>query len=44
MLNKNSSLLGQKPILAVAAILLALFPWFIYSGISKASILKVEET
>lgn len=30
----------QKPILAVAAFLLALFPWFIYSGISKASDLK----
>ena len=30
----------QKPILAVAAVLLALFPWFIYSGISKASDLK----
>lgn len=30
----------QKPILAVAAILLAIFPWFIYSGISKSSDLK----
>lgn len=29
--------IGQKPILAVAAVLLALFPWFIYSGITKAS-------
>ena len=25
--------IGQKPILAVAAVLLAFFPWFIYSGI-----------
>ena len=32
--------IGQKPILAVAAVLLALFPWFIYSGITKASNLK----
>ena len=32
--------IGQKPILAIAALLLALFPWFIYSGISKASNLK----
>ena len=30
----------QKPILAVAAVLLALFPWFIYSGVSKASDFK----
>ena len=30
----------QKPILAIAAVLVALFPWFIYSGISKASDLK----
>ena len=30
----------QKPILAVAALLLALFPWFIFSGISKSSDLK----
>ncbi|MFL2826203.1 MAG: hypothetical protein ACJZ8T_03935, partial [Coraliomargaritaceae bacterium] len=29
-----------KPILAVAALLLALFPWFIFSGISKSSDLK----
>lgn len=34
--------IGQKPILAVAAVLIALFPWFIYSGISKASDMKVE--
>ena len=27
----------QKPILALAAVLLALFPWLIYSGFSKAS-------
>jgi type IV pilus assembly protein PilM len=27
----------QKPILALAAVLLAVFPWFIYSGLSKAS-------
>ena len=32
--------IGQKPILAVAAVLLALFPWFIYSGLTKASNLK----
>ena len=32
--------IGQKPILAVAVVLLALFPWFIYSGITKASNLK----
>lgn len=32
--------IGQKPILAVAAVLLALFPWFIYSGVTKASNLK----
>ena len=32
--------IGQKPILAVAAVLLALFPWFIYLGITKASNLK----
>ena len=32
--------IGQKPILAVAAVLLALFPWFINSGIKKASYLK----
>ena len=34
--------IGQKPILAVAAVLIALFPWFIHSGISKASDMKVE--
>ena len=34
----------QKPVLAVAAILLAVFPWFIYSGISKSIDYKVEET
>ena len=34
--------IGQKPILAVAAVLISLFPWFIYSGISKASDLKGE--
>lgn len=27
----------QKPVLAIAAVLLALFPWFIYSGISKST-------
>ena len=32
----------QKPILAIAAILLDLFPWSIYMGISESSILKKE--
>ena len=34
--------ISQKPILAVAAVLLAIFPWFIYTGISKANNLKIE--
>ena len=32
----------QKPILLIAAVLFAIFPWFIFSGISEASNLKGE--
>ena len=34
--------IGQKSILAIAAFLLALSPWFMHSGFSKASNLKSE--
>ena len=33
----------QKPILAVSALIFALFPWFIYFGLSEASKLKNDD-